>query len=726
MTTTVQQETQRLSGTIERVTFHSEETGFCVLKVRVPSKRELVTVVGSTVNVSPGEYLECSGDWAQDKNYGLQFSAKQIKIVPPHTLDGIQKYLASGMIKGIGPHFAKRLIKEFKEDVFNVIENEPERLLSLSGIGSKRKKQLIKSWSEQAAVRDIMLFLQSYGVGTSRAVRIYKTYGNEAISKVRENPYRLSADIHGIGFKSADDIAQQLGIPQDSMIRAQAGIRYMLTEFSHRGHCAAHHDQLCQSAMQLLGIPRETIENAIEAEKASGNIIQEPIDNQPALFIAPIHLAEASVAAHFSRLAKGKTPWKAIDVEQALPWVEEKTGLKLSDSQQQAVKTVIQSKVCVITGGPGVGKTTIVNSILEMLKHCNIKFTLCAPTGRAAKRLSESTGLTAKTIHRLLEFDPSAYEFKRNSDNPVIGDFFVIDESSMVDISLMNQLIRAIPDHAALLLVGDIDQLPSVGPGNVLADVIESQAVPVVRLTEIFRQSSASQIIINAHRVNEGAMPIGTTDKHIASDFYIVEANTPEHIHEKLIQVVTARIPKRFGLNPIQDVQVLTPMNQGGLGTRSLNVSLQRALNPDSQPQVKRFDFSFAPNDKVIQTVNNYDKEVFNGDIGVIHTVNRQDELLRVRFDERLVTYEFSELDELSLAYATTIHKSQGSEYPAVVIPISTQHYTMLQRNLLYTGITRGKKLVVLIGQSKAINMAVRNKKAKNRLTNLAQRLKDI
>lgn len=713
----------RLGGTVERVTFHSEETGFCVLRVKVRGRRDLATVVGRAASVTPGEFVECEGEWVNDRSHGMQFKARELRVVPPSTLEGIEKYLSSGMVHGVGPHFAKRLVASFGEEVFDVIENEPERLRELPGIGPKRQARIIEAWAEQRAVREIMVFLQSHGVGTARAVRIYRTYGEEAVERVRENPYRLAFDIHGIGFRSADTIAGRLGIPKDSPVRARAGLRHALQEIAGEGHCAAPRDDLVASCARMLEVDEANVAAALETEVSNGDLVAEPIDDVPCVFLAPLHHAEVGVAGHLRRLMNGAAPWGPIDTSKAVPWVEGKTGLELSPSQRDAVDLALHAKVTVVTGGPGVGKTTLINSLLRVVRAKRARVLLCAPTGRAAKRLAEATRLDARTIHRLLEFDPKTGGFKRGRERPLDTDLVVLDEASMVDVVLMNQLLRAVPGHAALWVVGDVDQIPSVGPGAVLADIIRSEAVPMVRLTEIFRQASASRIIVNAHRINHGEMPLANEGRE-ETDFFTVYADTPEEIAEKLFQVVTERIPRRFRLDPVRDVQVLTPMNRGGLGTRSLNAELQNRLNPGDQQRVERFGWACAPGDKVIQLVNDYDKDVFNGDIGTVSGVDLQDGRVRVEFDRREVEYEFHELDEMALAYAVTIHKSQGSEYPAVVIPLATQHYTMLERNLLYTGVTRGRKLVVLIGQPKAIAMAVKNRRSARRLTNLEARLR--
>lgn len=715
---------ETLSGSIERVTFHSEESGFCVLRVKVRGHKDLVTVTGSAASVSAGEFIECSGNWFNDKNYGLQFKSTRLTAVQPSTLEGIEKYLGSGMIKGIGPHFAKKLVKAFGDKVFEVIEETPERMLELPGIGVKRKDCVIGAWAEQKVVREIMVFLQSYGVGTSKAVRIYRTYGNEAISKVSENPYRLSLDIHGIGFKTADIIAQKLGIPRDSMIRARAGVRHVLQEQSGLGHCACERVELEETAANLLGIETELAGTALDTEAEDGNLVKDQIEDKDVFYLRSLHRAEIGVADSLARLSKGESAWSGVEVDKAIPWVESKNSITLSQSQKKAVALALKNKLLVITGGPGVGKTTLVNSILQIIGAKDAKILLCAPTGRAAKRLSESTGLEAKTIHRMLEFDPKAFGFKRNRANALEADIVVVDEASMIDIVLMNQLLGAIPDSAALLLVGDVDQLPSVGPGAVLSDIIASEVVPTVRLTEIFRQAATSKIIVNAHRINSGKAPEKSEKKEELSDFYFISAESPDEINAKIMQVVCERIPKRFGLDSVKDVQVLTPMNRGGLGSRSLNIELQKRLNKDSGPRATKFGWSYGAGDKVLQTVNNYDKEVFNGDIGTIVSVDLEESELLIEFDGREIKYDFSELDEVTLAYAVSIHKSQGSEYSAVVIPLAMQHYMMLERNLLYTGVTRGKKLVVVIGQPKALAMAVKNERSARRLTALDLRLK--
>lgn len=717
---------EALHGIVERVTFHSEESGFCVLRIKAKKHRDLITVVGVAASISAGETVECFGAWLHHKKHGLQFKAERLTAVPPASLEGIMRYLSSGMIKGIGPHFAKRLINAFGENVFDVIEEDPQRLSLVEGIGAKRKEQIILGWKEQKSIRQIMIFLHSHGVSTTRAVRIYKTYGDAAIERVRENPYCLAQDIRGIGFKTADELALKLGVPQDSIQRAQAGVGHALLELCEHGHCAAEKEALIKTSVELLEVPEKLIEQALELEIAAKRLVPEVINtldgDKVCLFTMAFYRAEIGVVQRLTDLVCGELPWGAdLEVDKAIPWVETKTGLKLSTSQYQAVVTVLKNKVSIITGGPGVGKTTIVNSLIKIIRAKSLKVALCAPTGRAAKRLSETTGLQAKTIHRLLQFNPSSYAFIYDDKQPLPFDVIIVDESSMMDILLFHHLLKAIHKDAAVIFVGDVDQLPSVGSGLVLADLIRSGVIHTVRLTEIFRQAATSRIITNAHRINQGYMPAVEADGD--SDFYAIYRDEPEQVYDTLIEVVTTRIPKKWGFDPIHDIQVLTPMNRGSLGNTSLNIALQSRINAHGQPTVSRYGTTFAPNDKVIQLVNNYDKEVFNGDIGFIQKVDVEESYLNILFDTRTVRYDFDELDELRLAYAVTIHKSQGSEFPVIVVPLVSQHYVLLARNLLYTAVTRGKKLVVLIGQKKAVYMAVQNNRESKRLTKLAERL---
>ncbi len=718
----VTQSLESVQGSVERVTFHSEESGFCVLRLKVKGNRDLVTVIGNAASISAGEYVECLGTWFNDKKHGLQFKTQQLKTIQPTTLEGIEKYLGSGMVKGIGPHFAKKLVNAFGENVFEVIEQEPNRLLKLPGIGVKRKARVISAWAEQKAIRHIMVFLQSYGVGTARAVRIYKTYGDNAIDRVQENPYRLATDIRGIGFKTADTLAEKLGIAKDSSMRAQAGVCHVLQELCDHGHCAVEQQQLITASHQLLDIPVTIIETAIEQELEQRSLVKDDIHEQTCIFPVSLFMAETKAAGYLKRLITGPLPWGDIDASKAIPWVEQKTNLQLAASQRQAIATVLKSKVAIITGGPGVGKTTLVNSLLKIFCEKKLQVGLCAPTGRAAKRLTETTGLVAKTIHRLLDFDPKTFGFKHNQENPLSINLLIVDEASMLDIVLFNNLLKAIPPQAAVIFVGDVDQLPSVGSGAVLSDLIQSGVITTVRLTEIFRQAADSKIILNAHRVNQGQMPLVNEAEN--NDFFTIYADTPEELHATLIEVVTQRLPQHYQCNPVTDIQVLAPMNRGGLGSHGLNVELQQQLNGHSTPKITRFGSTYAPGDKVIQMINNYDKDVFNGDIGFVEHIDLEEGEVSIRFDQVLKKYDVNELDEISLAYAISIHKSQGSEFPIVVIPLAMQHYALLARNLLYTGITRGKRLVVLIGQKKAIGMAIGNNKEAHRLTKLSERLR--
>ncbi|GBR58305.1 DNA helicase RecD/TraA [Acetobacter senegalensis DSM 18889] len=710
---------EALAGLVERVTFHNAENGFCVLRVKVRGRRDLVTVVGHAAMISAGEFVQMSGCWFNDHTHGLQFKAEFLKASPPTTVEGIERYLGSGMIRGIGPVYAKKLVKAFGEAVFDLIEQEPGRLREVTGIGPKRAERIVAGWADQKVIREIMLFLHSNGVGTSRAVRIFKTYGQDAVRLISENPYRLAKDIRGIGFKTADQIARKMGFAPDAMIRVQAGISYALGKAMDEGHCGLPVGELLTSTAELLEVAAPLIETALALELAAGDVVADSVGETNCIFLTGLYRAEQSIAERLQACAVGRPPWPVIDAEKAMIWVETKTGLALASSQQEAVRLALRSKALVITGGPGVGKTTLVNAILKIVTAKGTDVQLCAPTGRAAKRLSESTGLEGKTIHRLLETDPANGSFKRDDTNTLTCDLLVVDEASMVDVLLMRSLLRALPDSAALLIVGDVDQLPSVGPGQVLADIIGSGAVPVVRLTEVFRQAAQSRIITNAHRINEGTMPELSAEE--GSDFYFVEATEPEVGLRKLLAVVRDRIPARFGLDPVRDVQVLCPMNRGGLGARSLNIELQQALNSPGEVKVERFGWTYGPGDKVMQIANDYDRDVFNGDLGVIDRIDVEEDELTVLFDGREVVYGFGELDELVLAYATTIHKSQGSEYPAVVIPLVTQHYAMLARNLLYTGVTRGRKLVVLVGQKKALAIAVRNQGGRRRWSKLRE-----
>ncbi len=713
-----------LSGVIERVTFHNPESGFAVLRVVAQGRRGLVTVVGNLATAVAGEYVQGSGSWVQDREHGEQFKADELRCTPPHTVEGIEKYLGSGLVKGIGPHFARRIVEVFGERTLSVIDESPAYLQEVKGIGPRRIQRIRESWREQKAVRDIMVFLQSHGVGTARAVRIYKQYGDQAVDLVRANPYRLATDVWGFGFKTADDLARRLGIDQQSPLRARAALRYVLQELSHEGHVGFAETQVAERTTALTEIGSEIVAAAVEAEHAAGEVVREPGGEEPWLYLKPLFLAELGVARSLHRLQEGDHPLPAIDLQAALDWVQAKMGLQLAATQRDAIGQATRQKVLIITGGPGVGKTTIVRGILEIFAARMLRCALCAPTGRAAKRLSETTGREAKTIHRLLEFDPGFGGFKRDQNNPLNLDLLVVDESSMVDVVLMNQLVRAIPLHACLVLVGDVDQLPSVGPGRVLGELIDSRLIPAVRLTEIFRQAGQSWIVRAAHAIKGGEMPQSAPPNQ--GDFYFIEAATPEAVTDRIVTMVRDRIPQRFGLDPFRDVQVLTPMNRTELGAQALNLRLQQVLNPSpGGAAVERFGWTFHVGDKVLQTTNNYKKEVFNGDIGRVTAIEATDREVVVDFDGKSVVYDFGELDELTLAYALTIHRSQGSEYAAVVMPMHTQHFLMLQRNLFYTGVTRGKRLVVVVGTRKALQLAVQRQDMSRRCCALARRLRE-
>lgn len=716
---------ESLAGVVERVVFHNPESGFAVLRVEVERRQEPVTVVGVVPRIVEGEEIEATGGWVNERGRGLQFKASSLRTKPPHTLEGIEKYLASGLVKGIGAHYARKIVQAFGDRTLQVIDESPSFLKEVKGIGPKRIQLIRESWQEQKAVRDILVFLQSNGVGTARAARIYKTYGNQAVEIVRANPYRLASDVWGFGFESADALARRLGIPADSPERARAALCWVLQQLCDEGHVGCPEADVVARTEHLTKIPVGILEQAVAKELAEGELVRESFAAQSAswLYLKPLFLAEVGVARAILQLKNGRHPLHGLNVETAVQSVEQRMKIVLAEGQRQALRLAATSKLLVVTGGPGVGKTTLVRGLLDLFAARGLRCALGAPTGRAAKRLGETTGREAKTLHRLLEFDPKFGGFRRDRERPLDCDLLIVDELSMVDIVLMHQLLRAVPASACVVLVGDIDQLPSVGPGLVLADIIASGVMPVARLTEVFRQAGQSWIVRAAHQINQGRLPDSAPPQ--TGDFYFIEANDPAVIVERLLTMVRARIPQRFHLDPLRDIQVLTPMNRGELGTQTLNARLQEALNPPrGQQEIQRFGRVFRVGDKVLQTRNNYDKEVFNGDVGLVHAIDEDEQSITVVYEKRPVNYDFNELDELILAYALSIHRAQGSEYPAVLIPLHTQHYVLLQRNLLYTGVTRGKKLVALCGSRKALELAVSRQDTAARSSALQWRLK--
>ncbi len=710
-------------GVVERVTFHNEESGFSVLRVLVRGRKDLVTVIGNVATVTPGEWITAEGRWVRDREHGMQLKAERVETQPPDSREGIEKYLASGMIKGIGPVYAKKLVAQFGEEVFSIIENESARLQEVGGIGAERRRAIKDAWAEQRVVREIMVFLHANGVSTSRAARVYKTYGEEAIARIRTDPYCLARDIRGIGFKSADAIAAKVGLAGDSVLRVRAGLAHCLDEAGADGHCAMVRRDLVGAAGELLDVGLELAERVLAGALERKELVAETSEGRDLIYAPPMLAAERVVAERLRAMAeRTRTGYPAIDVERALDWVQGATGKVLADSQAAALRLALGRAVAVVTGGPGVGKTTLVNSILKILSAKGVRCVLCAPTGRAAKRLAESTGMPAMTIHRLLEPERGG-GFKRFEGNPLAGDLFVMDEVSMVDVSLMARFLRAVPGRGNLLLVGDADQLPSVGPGLVLRDVIASGAVPVARLDVVFRQAEASGIVTAAHAMNAGRLP--ELDHREGSDFFFIEREDSAAALETIVELVARRVPGKFGLDPVRDIQVLSAMNKGTLGVRSVNGRLQAALNParEGVGEVERVGVTFRAGDKVIQTRNNYDKEVFNGDIGVVRAVEWSEKEVIVEFEGRRVVYEFGEMDELDPAWAITVHKSQGSEFPCVIVPVAMEQFVLLQRNLIYTAITRGKRLVIVVGQRKALGAAVRNNAVRARVSGLRGRL---
>ncbi|MCD8105007.1 MAG: ATP-dependent RecD-like DNA helicase [Lachnospiraceae bacterium] len=699
---------------VERITYQNAENGFSVIKCRAKGYSDLVTVVGNMPDVHVGSVLTMQGQWRIDGKYGRQFSAEKWEETLPATTYGIEKYLGSGLIKGVGPKFAKRIVQQFGKDTLEIIETEPDRLIEVVGIGQKRVNQVKKSWQEQKEIKNIMLFLQSNDVSTSHAAKIYRTYGNESIKIVEENPYKLADDIWGIGFKTADTIASKLGIEKNRFIRLRSGLMYTLNKLSESGHCYAVREQLIEAAVKLLDVEAPELEMTLDEMLRTSDVIKD----EDAIYLPPFYFSETGCAKRLIRLMQGDRRM-VMDTEKVMQEIERDSQIHYDEVQLQAIRQAIDSKVMVLTGGPGTGKTTTMNGIISAYRKTRCRIILAAPTGRAAKRMSEATCMEAKTIHRLLEYKPPE-GYQKNEEHPLEGDVLILDECSMIDVMLMYNLLKALPEEMTLILVGDTDQLPSVGAGNVLKDIIASGCIPVVRLTRIFRQAQGSRIIMNAHRINKGEMPElrGGRD----SDFFFAAKDTNEEVVDLLVKYCTKNLPSYYHVNAFSDIQVLTPMQRGTCGAANLNQVLQEAMNP-GKIYLKRGGTQYRLQDKVMQIRNNYDKDVFNGDIGIIENVNMDENELTVDFDGRHITYDVTELDELVLAYATTIHKSQGSEYPIVVMPFTMSHYVMLQRNLLYTGVTRAKKILVLIGEKKAIAYATRNETTTSRNTKLAERI---
>ncbi len=712
---------EEISGSVEAVTFRNETTGYTVCSVRVRGAAESAgpsVVVGNCAAMWVGEELRAKGRWVCHPQHGLQFQAETLTCVAPTSAEGIVRYLASGMIRGIGKVNAKRIVERFGEDTLRVIEHESQRLEEVEGIGPVRRKLIKASWNAQRGTRDIMIFLQAHGVGTAMSARIYRRYGQDAIAIIKQNPYRLCRDIVGIGFKTADTIAMKIGVPRDSPDRARAGLLYTLTEQEEEGHCFCEEAELILAAQDLLGIPAETLAEALQAELSQAKTL---VLSNGRVYLSELYWAERRVADKILALQKTPAPFRPIDPEKALVWVAPKLGIELAERQREAVATALGSKVSVITGGPGVGKTTIIRALVSIFQVRRLRIVLGAPTGRASRRMGEATGAEAKTLHRLLRYNPQKRAFEHNRDHPIGCDVVILDETSMLDIVLADQFLDALPETATLVLVGDIDQLPSVGPGNVLRDIIASGAVPCTKLDVIFRQKTGGLIVRNAHRINDGEA-IEVAPPGVPTDFYFLPSDDPNQILKRVVELVSIRIPRTFHFDPLNDVQVLSPMRKNQLGCDNLNLILQQTLNPRGA-SVQRFGHTYRVRDRVMQIRNNYDKDVFNGDIGFVEDIDTEDQTVSVNFDGRSVVYELSELDELVHAYACSIHKSQGSEYPAVVVVLATQHFMLLQRNLLYTAVTRGKKLVCLVGSRKAVEIALKNNEIQLRRTTLAEYL---
>jgi exodeoxyribonuclease V alpha subunit len=717
-----------LQGQIERVTFCNEENGFTVAQLKVRGQRHLVTIVGHLMSPKPGERLRLQGEWSLHPKYGEQFKFVDHETLFPATVPGMEKYLASGFIKGIGPVMAQRIVRQFGGETFEIIDNRMERLVEVEGIGPKRLEMIRRAWEEQKQIREVMLFLQTHGISTAYAPKIFKQYGNQTVTVIQENPYQLATDIFGIGFITADRIAAKLGFEKDTPARLEAGLLYTLQNLSNEGHVFFPLGPLLEKSQEILEVDRELIGQALSRLAFRQEImVEEPWDQeageeQRAVYLTGFYLAETNAAKRLKVLLQAQQNLPFVDPAKALEWVQKVLGLTLAPQQAEAVSMSLRNKVLIITGGPGTGKTTIINAILKIWGRLGVNMMMAAPTGRAAKRMSEVTGQEAKTIHRLLEYSQQKGGFQVSESRTLPCDLLIIDEASMVDILLLHHLLKAVPRGATLILVGDANQLPSVGPGNVFRELIVSRVIPVIELTEIFRQAQESLIIVNAHRINRGEMPLWKPGPDNLADFFFLEQEEPQEVLRVILELVKERIPRRFGFDPVEDIQVLTPMHRGVVGSATLNQALQEELNP-GPAGLNRGGRLYKINDKVMQIKNNYDKEVFNGDIGRIVKIDSEMQEMTIVFDNRDILYDFSELDEIILAYAISVHKSQGSEYAAVVLPLVTQHFMLLQRNLIYTAVTRGKKLVVLVGAKKALAIGIKNDKTRKRYTNLSRRL---
>ncbi|MFH1623824.1 MAG: ATP-dependent RecD-like DNA helicase [Pseudomonadota bacterium] len=719
-----------LQGQIERITYTNEENGFTIAKVKVYGRQDLVTVLGNLLDPKPGEVLEMKGEWTFHPRYGEQFKVVQYKSLVPASVYGIERYLSSSLIRGIGPVMARRIVKKFGEQTLEVIENDIGRLAEVDGIGKRRIEMVREAWNTQKEIREVMLFLQTHGVSAGHATKIFKHYGSKSIEVLRENPYRLATDIFGIGFITADLIAEKLGFAKNSELRAEAGILYVLHQLADDGHVYYPYERLVEKCQQILQVDREIILRAFGTIATDKRIVIEDLnensdefrENNKAVYLPMFHLAETSIVSRLLTLINAPKSIRRIDSDKAIPWVQQQLAITLAERQVDAVKCSVNDKVMVITGGPGTGKTTIINAILRIFGKLGVKMMLAAPTGRAAKRMSEATGHEAKTIHRMLEYSLQKGRFQKNEQNPLKCDLLIVDEASMIDTVLMHHLVKATPPTAIFIMVGDINQLPSVGAGAVLKDIITSGTVSVVELNEIFRQARESTIVVNAHKINNGLLPSLKPSEQELDDFYFIEQEDPKEVLKIILELAKERIPNRFGFDAIDEIQVLTPMHKGLVGAENLNSELQKTLNP-TEDGVSRAGRNFRLNDKVMQIKNNYEKEVFNGDIGRIARIDPEALEVTITFDGRDVAYDYTDLDEIVLAYAVSVHKSQGSEYPAVIIPLLTQHYVLLQRNLIYTAVTRAKKLVVIVGTRKALAIGVKNDKTQKRYTYLKHRL---